>query len=302
MEITPITPITPVARSQNWVLEKTEFMVNVRVWPLRNEFDPRRWLSNFNEDELFVAYHLLDQFMYFGEELLDAAFWAGFQRISMKLIDINNPCTLDVRWQQFLSSVLVTPVQGEDDSIADSGRVFGRKARQVLGLSEDQLFEPSEAVDLAMRNGRPLVLVDDFVGTGEQMITMWEDLDLTKLSNASVPIYYAPAIATAYGCESISLSCNGLTLSPGQLIPEEYSATAKDSIIWPAGTAEECLEVVKYASMRAGLPDTDGDCVHDWQGFHKLGLALAMHGSIPDATLPLFRWEGNGWIPLMKRK
>ena len=54
-------------------MEKAEFMVTVRVWPLRNELDPHRWLSNFKEQERKVAVHLLDQFMYFGEELLDAA-------------------------------------------------------------------------------------------------------------------------------------------------------------------------------------------------------------------------------------
>ena len=277
-------------------------MVNVRVWPLRSELDPHRWLSNFKEQELEVAVHILDQFMYFGEELLDAAFLAGFQRISMSMLDPQDPVTLSLRWEDFLSSVLVTPTRGEEDSIADSGRVFGRKARQVLGLSEHHLLEPQEAANIAKLSGRPLVLVDDFVGTGQQMITMWETLGLNAVARSGVPIFYAPALATTYGHQAILECCKGLRLSPGQLIPHEYSATAKDSILWPLGKAKECLDIVRRASIRAGIPDTDGQSVDDWQGFHKLGLALAMHGSIPDATLPLFRWEGNGWKPLIKRK
>ena len=297
-----LTSIAPTVRSKNWVMEKTEFMVNVRVWPLRRELDPHRWLANFEEQEQDVAVHLLDQFMYFGEELLDAAFLAGFQRISMSLLDPKDPSKLPRRWEEFLSSVLVTPVRGEQDSIADSGRLFGRKARQILGLSEDHLLEPHEAASMAKLNGRPLVLVDDFVGTGQQMITMWKSLGLEAVAKAGVPILYAPALATTYGHEAILKQCKGLKLSPGQLIPPEYSATANDSILWPAGRAEEWLEVVRRASMRAGIPDTGGQSVDDWQGFHRLGLALAMHGSVPDATLALFRWEGNGWTPLIQRR
>ena len=281
---------------------KAEFMVNVRVWPLRSVLDPYRWLSNFHEHEMEVAVHILDQFMYFGEELLNAAFFSGFQRISASMLDTHQPLDLNRRWRDFLSEVLVTPVQGEDNNISDSGRVFGRKARQVLGIGEEHLHEPQDAAHLAKLNGRPLVLIDDFVGSGEQMIEMWETLGLESVAKAGVPIYYAPALATAYGAQNIIACCDGLHLSAGQVIPRECSATERDSILWPAGKGEEYLKVVRQASLRAGIPDTNGKSVDDWQGFHNLGLALAMHGSIPDATLAIFRWECNGWNPLIKRQ
>lgn len=298
----PLNQLAPTVRPMDWVIAKAEFLVNVRVWPLRSELDPHRWLANFEESELYVAVHLLDQFMYYGEELLDAAFFSGFQRISSSMLDPHRPIDLGRRWQEFLSSVLVTPVQGEDNNIADSGRVFGRKSRQVLGIDEEHLHEPDQAAHLAKLHGRPLVLVDDFVGTGQQMIEMWEDLGLDSVVQSGVPIYYTPALATAYGRQAILETCDGLRLFAGQLIPKEYSATDKNSILWPAGKAEEYLEIIKRASLRAGIPDTHGTCVDDWQGFHKLGLALAMHGSVPDATLAIFRWRHNGWNPLIKRK
>jgi hypothetical protein len=218
------------------------------------------------------------------------------------MLDTHQPLDLNRRWRDFLSEVLVTPVQGEDNNISDSGRVFGRKARQVLGIGEEHLHEPQDAAHLAKLNGRPLVLIDDFVGSGEQMIEMWETLGLESVAKAGVPIYYAPALATAYGAQNIIACCDGLHLSAGQVIPRECSATERDSILWPAGKGEEYLKVVRQASLRAGIPDTNGKSVDDWQGFHNLGLALAMHGSIPDATLAIFRWECNGWNPLIKRQ
>ena len=228
--------------------------------------------------------------------------WRASNESACHSLDPHRPLDLTQKWNEFLSTVLVAPVQGEEDNIADSGRVFGRKARQVLGLSEDNLLEPYEASQMALSSGRPLVLVDDFVGTGQQMITMWDTLCLEALVRSGVPMFYAPALATTYGRQAILEQCSGLNLSEGQLIPTEYSATAKNSIMWPTGRAEEFLDIVKRASMRAGIPDTEGACVNDWQGFHKLGLALAMHGSVPDATLALFRWEENGWNPLIRKK
>ena len=297
-----LTPIAPRTRSLKSVMAKAEFLVNVRIWPLRSELSPDRWLSNFSDSERPTALHLLDQFMYFGEELLDAAFIAGFQRISMSMLDSRNPQRLSVDWDEFLASTLVAPVQGETASVADSGQTFIRKARQVLGLDEDQLHAPMVAAKLALSCGRPLVLVDDFVGTGQQMIRMWENLGLQDLTDCGVPIYYAPAFSTEYGRQAIQKECKGLSLSPGQIISGEYSVVEANSILWPAGRGEECLEVVRKASMRAGIPNTNGKSVDDWQGFHRLGLALAMHGSVPDATLPLFRWEENGWKPLIRKR
>ena len=297
-----LSSIAPTSRSEEWVLKKVEFFVKVRAWPLRAELDPRRWLSNFRKHERDAAVHILDQFLYFSEELLDAAFMAGFQRISMSLLNSRRPLDLTQKWNEFLSAVLVAPVQGEEDSIADSGRVFGRKARQVFGLNEENILDPYEASQHAKSSGRPLVLVDDFVGTGQQMITMWDTLCLKSLARSGVSLFYAPALATEYGRRAILTHCSGLNLSEGQLIPSEYSATSKGSILWPTGRAEEYLNILKSASLRAGIPDTEGASVNDWQGFHKLGLALAMHGSVPDATMALFRWEENGWNPLIRKK
>jgi hypothetical protein len=57
--------------------------------------------------------------------------------------------------------------------------------------------------------------------------------------------------------------------------------------------------VLKTASLRAGIPDTDGSSPDDWQGYEKRGLVLALYETIPDSTLCMLRWNKNGWNPLM---
>lgn len=90
-------------------------------------------------------------------------------------------------------------------------------------------------------------------------------------------------------------------LNPTHIVGESYNVLSPLSGFWPASLQPDAQSVIKGASLRAGLPDTDGNDVNDWQGFHKLGLAIGFWNGIPDATLPIFYWENNGWKPLMRR-
>jgi hypothetical protein len=50
------------------------------------------------------------------------------------------------------------------------------------------------------------------------------------------------------------------------------------------------------------MPDENGNNVNDWQGFHRLGLALAFEHGAPDATIAMLRWNANNWQPLIVGK
>lgn len=92
-------------------------------------------------------------------------------------------------------------------------------------------------------------------------------------------------------------TCTRVKVSAAHLLPPTYSAIAPDSILWPASLRNDGIRFIERASARAGIPD------EDWRGYAGLGLALAFdHYTTPDATLPLFYWEQNGWTPLVHRK
>jgi hypothetical protein len=54
--------------------------VDVQLWPYRNDMDPRRWLANFEEEEMGHAVALLNSFLYFSEQLVDELFVAASPR------------------------------------------------------------------------------------------------------------------------------------------------------------------------------------------------------------------------------
>ena len=214
--------------------------------------------------------------------------------------------TAKANWGAFVDSLMVTRVSGETPSDTDSGFIFQRMARQVLLISQSQVMSPIQVAEHLQnkRSGR-VVFVDDFVGSGNQFCESWnnpinsesEKTSFNMLANSlsNAEFFYCPLVCTEHGLDLIKASCRGVEVVPGHVLSPRYSAIAPNSIFWPPELVSEGPEFVQAASKRAGIPD------NEWRGFHHLGLALAFQHCIPDASLPIFYWNKNGWQPLLER-
>lgn len=297
-------PVVLPKVTKEFVLQKCTYFANVQLWPLKEAVDPERWLQNFETQEMEYAIHLLNQFNYFAEHLVDSIFAAAFQSLSRSFaVQGDPPRVSQEKWCSFVNSVIIVPVRGEKPSPTDSGYVFARKARQILGIREDQIVDPGVAAAMLRSDARrPVAFVDDFVGTGSQFCKTWERESFSAIARDSEAFFcYCPAFCTERGASVLRTYSPQVTLSPGHLISARYSTVAPDSLVWRPDQREEGMNFIRQASLRAGIPDTNGSHVNDWQGFERLGLAFAFHGSVPDATLPIFYWEQNGWRPLVRR-
>ena len=290
----------PIDLTRDYLIGKCEYFSSIGIWPSRVVLDPERWLDNFLEEEVEHALYLLNAFMYFASALVDQIFSTSIRTIGRWM-------TRD-QWKEFLGSLLVTIVTGEEPSVTDSGHLFARKARS-LGIPEERIISPEQTCDRIQHgfNG-PVVFVDDLVGSGNQFIRTWHRTHLTKydsfISLASIfpaKFYYCPAFCTEFGLKQIKSECPEVTVSPGIFIPDNYGALAPNSIVWPSRLKSTAEEFIRSASERAGIPDTGGATPDDWRGFASLGLTIAFEDSVPDATLPIIYWEQNGWRPLMRR-
>lgn len=290
---------------QDFVLEKCGYFANVGLWPWKQELDPELWLENFQAAEKELAVHLLNSFMYYAEPLVDAIFGAALQSLSKSLIRLGDPLlTSQMTWRTFVDGAIITYVTGETPNPTDSGLMFARKARQRLEFREEQIMDPDAAlVELLERGPRPVVFVDDFVGSGRQFLATWSrqvavgslSVSFERLSRErGFTFYYCPALCTEYGMNQLRIHTPDVFVNPGHLIPSKYSAIAPDSVIWPADRRDDGREFLRRTSARAGIVA--------WEGFRRLGLALAFQHSVPDATLPIFYWDKNGWHPLIRRR
>lgn len=257
---------------------------------------------------------MVSQFIYLNDQMVDAQFLSAFQNLSN--IALSEWKKFDIaqrEWNMFLNSCLIVPVQGEHPSPADSGYTFARKARQILRIQEHQLVDLDEAI--AMINaGRklPIVFVDDFVGSGEQFTKTLDRksrrADVAGLSVANLiaqqpdqSVYYCNVAMTQKGKDRIETDFPSVALSSGNVLGREYSWVSDESKMWPDDHRQEGIGVIEKYTKQLGYIDDNGS-EDDWRGFHCLGLGLAFEHSTPDASLPIFFSEVNGWNPLVTRR
>lgn len=305
--VTRFPNIQPLEQTRHLVRAKCEYFTDVQLWPLLDKLDPGRWFENFSDAENEFATHLLGSFLYFSEPITEQLFESAFQALSIHPSFTRGTFShAQDQWRAFLDNVLVTSVTGETPNSTDSGFAFLRMARQRLEIDQGRIGSPIEIANALLNSSpRPVVFVDDFVGSGRQCVATWKrSMSLSKgrkdsfenlATKLGVSFYYCPLISTERGFQRVRTECPGLNLSCPHILSDRYNALAADSLIWPDHLRPNAKTFLQSASERAGIPETD------WRGYDDLGLSLAFAHSVPDATLPLFYWKENGWRPLIRR-
>lgn len=298
--------------------DQWKYFVDIGAWPKRNNFAPKDWLSNFTEEEKPYAKRLLEKFTFFSEDMVRQLFKSSFISISKYVItDKTNIYNAKNEWSNYLDNVYVLKVTGEEPSDADSGYLFSRWARDLLGVSEERLIQPSKAFEL-ISSGDPInfIFVDDFVGSGNQFIEFWQNQNFSKnvsfasltASRTNCSFIYCPTICTDYGRDQINRFCPMVKLIAAHFYGEVHNALNSHSYIW-RNFRDGGPEFIKEVSLKIGIPDlsggvnvnSNGTKIVSWQGYLKLGLALSFAHGWPDATLPIFYFNENGWKPLLKK-
>ena len=298
--------------------DQWKYFVEIGAWPKRSYFAPQDWITNFTEEEKPFAKRLLEKFTFFSDEMVKQLFKSSFLSISKDII-LNKYSLSDaqVEWGNFLKNVYILKITGEDPSDADSGYLFSRWSRDLLGVPEDRLIQPAKAYEL-IRAGIPanFIFVDDFVGSGQQFVNFWfnenfvENNSFALLTNSesSCKFFYCPTICTDLGKKFINQYCPKVSLRPAHFYGDIHCALNPDSYIWRKFD-NGGPDFIRSASLRAGIPDSngsvtvkpDGDKIVSWEGYQKLGLCLSFGHGWPDATLPIFYFNQNGWKPLLKK-
>jgi len=293
----------PVRESE--FLERCRYLTGVQVWPLETILSPSRWLTNFKRSERELAVNLLNGFVYLPAVMMVEMLKSAFQGLTNEVAgEVSSPIELSQVWQQFCQDLMIVRVTGETPNDSDSGYYFARLARQHLGIAQTQIYTHETALEKLQASPRPVVFVDDFVGSGRQFVETWRRYYVINKRLLSFEIvhrrvgfkaFYIPILCTEEGRRTIDAHCGEVTISPAHYLDERYSALHPESRIWPESLRTAGYEFVRESSDRAGIPKSR------WRGFAELGLALAFEHSVPDATLPLFYWDQNGWNPLIRR-
>ena len=293
------------------VIATREYYSRIGVWPRQPfEIDPKGWLANFSgKRDVEIAVALLDSFMFINEQQTFKMFETAFAALASEPYISGLPgADLETQWGNFRRRALVSFPTDDQDSASGSGYRFVRMARQKLNLPDGQLLDPGQLVVHLSRQteARPIVFVDDIVGSGNQFTDTWtrevvlEDGSVTSLETEAVRlnchVFYAPAVCTAVGLSAINMRAPQVRVRAAHFLPSVYSANHPNTLLVPNEMRAELVPFIKRHSARAGISQ------FATFGWGDLALALAFEHSTPDLALPIFTAERPGWRPLVTRR
>lgn len=294
-------------RSSNIVIDDCRTLARLGAWPsVPLKANPERWLQNFTEQEMPVALALLESFVYVPEDATKQLLVSAYRTIPHVLqgTRFSQAAVSQESWDDFRSQALVTYPTGEEPSPTDSGHLFVRWGRDILGIAQANILEPvAAAAALLSEPHRPLVIIDDFAGSGDQFIATWTreiELGGVSLSLASVcrdlktPVFYVAAIVTWKAKDRIRAEAPQVTLCAGHLLSARYSVFHPQTVVVAPSIQPQVRNTIAAASRRGGIPPAVR------YGYRGLGLALAFSHTQTDAALGVFWYDSPTWKALTR--
>ena len=287
------------------VLAKCDVLKKATFWAPEPRIRPRAWIRNFDEVDRPLAALLLDRFVFYNQRFTDALLVASYQSIGDGLSKgPNAPPVPDLL--RALASAVFSPVTGESPNPTDSGYLLCRKARQLLSIPENLIVNTDIALTHAYW-GRPIVFLDDFVGSGDQFLKTWNRVTLNrsfvdaKAKTRFIAIYIT-LVTTDWGLQNIYKQVPDVAVCATHVLEDKNTVAGLIQ-----GNLVSSFELDAFLSKYAQrlTPKElyiSNDTEYLKYGYKKRGLLFGFEHSIPDATLPVFWSPGNNnWEPLIER-
>lgn len=286
------------------VLARCEALKRAGMWLPEPRIRPRAWIDNFDDGDKILAAQLLERFVFYNQRLTDSLLTASFYSIADGLKK-GPAAPARAQLLQALPRAVFTPVSGEAPNPTDSGYFLCRRARQVLNVDEASIKNTNEALKAA-ENGSPVVFVDDFIGSGDQFLTTWQDssagVSFEQLQAAlGFTAIYVSLVGTDTGIANIG------KYAPSVAVCVTHKIDVRGTL-WGLQTLNPSLYTQVDALLKKYTPRLTPHDAYMHQGnyltygYKGRGLFFAFEHSVPDATLPIFWCRGtNSWEPLIER-
>lgn len=290
--------------------ERARFFQTVQAWPLDEDLDFDGWLSNFSDgEEKFLASQILDFFNHYSEKMVIQMLKTSVANSGYKFINH----FADWRHTDFQERCIYSFIPGETLNPTDSGHIFSRYLRDQMDIPENRIirYEMLAQVLDGIASPTPIVFVDDFVGSGNQVLKAWsvnefsynrKTLSRTCQEGDHCAVY-APLIVNHPGHKVIINQCVGLHLSAAHILGPEYNLFDHRCICWKQDPDlyKKGTTMIFEKSKLLGIPSTGGKVVTDEMGYGAQGLAISFRHGAPDAIPSFFYWNNDSWKPLIRK-
>lgn len=284
--------------------QKFQFFQDIHLWPTGTDFDYEGWLGNFSGDEeLELAHRILDFFVFFPDSIINQLFRTVVGRAGYYFKKF------DKSWNEesFYNNCWYSYVPGEDPNLSDSGVMYTRKAKELLGIPQERLKSYDEMIYLLHNTSEPqnIILVDDFVGTGAQCDHAWNQQRFTgvkklkeMVNDGGHRVVYSPLVVNFVGKMRIECTCPNLHLEYAYELGPEWNLFSDKCTCWcgDSGLYKAGTDLIREKCKAIGVTEEKGEI--SIKGFGGQGLALGFSNGIPDACPAFFFKEAENWVPL----
>ncbi|MFC1999175.1 hypothetical protein ACFLXE_00265 [Chloroflexota bacterium] len=288
-----------------------EFCIEARCWDGVDHEAFVGWLNNFPDNEgEYYALRLLHRFIYYsetdtiqlcrhglfnlllGQEVLAEQKRSGFSKPQDELLQ---------QLDQGLRDSRIVPLLDQDKPF-ESGNLVTRWLVQRLSIPGGLIVNPVEMVEEIEGGCNRIVIVDDCVGSGDQIVNFWNEpikgypFSPNELAQnrPQVKFDYLTLVAVRSGLQQASKETPGLRITACETLGDEHRVFGPNSQFFHSQDEQDNAE--QY--LQSLLPQR-GIRI---RGHDGLDYAIAFNHNIPDWTLPLFHKKRPNWRPLMLRK
>lgn len=293
-----------------------DFMLTQQQWSGLTNAAIDSWLSNFrglSHEEQELVYKLLTNLIYFSENDITEALKIGVynclsysdvlekQKSSGFSLSAN---TLKNVHKSNIKKSCFVPLLDSDAPHESANNICRTLVQQGIIPTERSKFINQVPDLLKSEQINNLVIVDDCVGSGDQLRHFWEKakIDVDDLSLSIKELcekYRAKAnYLTLFGYnKSINKLRNefpDLNIICVRELSDEHRVFSNSSYIWnDVEEKEKAFTLFNSLAKNAGIPI---------YGYKQLDFAFVMHKTIPDWSLPIFWKENSDWKLLLRRK
>ncbi len=289
------------------IRNKAEFYIQgIFQWDDIDIGDLNRWLGNFPDAEgQYYGMHLLNRLIYYSERDVIRMLKHGLYKVVLYkaslswLLECHFSISVSEQQQkarEALGAIAFTPLLDRDKP-SESGNALCRYLNRDLDIASGQVCHPRR---LARLNRARVVIVDDFIGSGEQIVDFWNEpkiagrrlADLARDNDLQVT--YLCLVATRTGLTEAGGLTAGLELQACEVLEDRHRVFHIPSMYF--GKEDEVKQARRYLERlcrRRRIP---------LLGYRDLDYAVAFHHAVPDATLPMFYENTRLWRRLIKRR
>ena len=244
----------------------------MRIPPGVSKDDVKRWIEQFDPSHRWAIEQLLKYVRFYGADKILALVQALHRQIG-------------VIYGADLESALYAPC----GYVASSGAAVSYLYRRANRLPENQFLALDDLADRVV-NGQVVVFLDDFVGSGESAIRLWEDIGAQLVDRHGCRPVFACVVGYEHAITAIERKTSFRVVC-ADVIPNAEQPFGSTSVIFPI--AEE-RDAARQIVERYSAPLTPQGPL----GYANVQGLVSFFFNTPDNTLPIFWSTAEGWQPL----